>query len=295
MARKKSSRSKKPRKAPKDPERAARNRRFAIAAVLGLGAVASFVGASAGLDAVERRATAHLTPGDPDIIVHWPRDPATDRVWLPLTERDRLGSVVVRAASGGRALSREPLEEIGRVLFESGWFDRPPTVRWTHDAQIVVEGRWRVPVAAVRLGAKEYLIDYDARVLPLDFPSGQSNMIFLLNPSQPLVATGQTWAGEDIKAALDLILLLQKENLLEQVAGIDLGQGRQSGVLSILSDRGARVIWGGGPNHLRPAEQPTSVKLARLRALLDRTGRIDASVDLVDLRPQQPLIERSPG
>lgn len=292
MARKKSSRSRKPAKTAKDPERAARNRRFAVAALLGLGAVASFVGASAGLDAVERRATDHLTPGDPEIIVHWPRDPANGLVWLPGRERDRVGSMVARAGSGGRALSREPLEEIGRVLTESGWFDGPPSVRWTHDARIVVEGRWRVPVAAVRLGVREYLIDYDARVLPLDYPSGQSNLIYLINPSQPLVGTGETWAGEDVQAALDLILLLQQERLLEQVAGVDLGQGRQSGVLSLITDRGARVIWGGGPNHLRPAEQPTSVKLARLRALLERTGRIDASVDLVDLRPQQPLIER---
>jgi hypothetical protein len=63
-------------------------------------------------------------------------------------------------------------------------------------------------------------------------------------------------------------------------------------VLSIITDRGARVVWGGGPQHLRPAEQPTSIKLDRVRTLLQRTGRMDAGVDLVDLRFQQPLIQR---
>jgi hypothetical protein len=199
---------------------------------------------------------------------------------------------MTRAAQGGRALSAEPLAEIGRALVGTGWFEGTPTVRWTHDGQILAEGRFRAPAAAVRTGVREHLIDYDGRLLPLDYPAGGSNQIFLLNASQPMPGVGGVWAGQDVVAALDLVVLLQEEGLLEQVAGIDLGEGRQSGSLAIITDRGARVVWGGGPRHLRPAEQPTSVKLARLRTLLDRTGRIDASVDLVDLRPQQPLIER---
>ncbi len=293
MARKPKPKAKKPARSARDPDRSVRNRRIALAALIGLGAAASFVGAAAGLDAVERRAVEHLAPGDPVVAIAWPRD-ARGEVWLPLHERERLASLMTAAARGGRPLSREPLAEVGRVLHESGWFEGVPEVRWTHDAQIHAEGRWRAPAAAVRLGVREYLIDYDARVLPLDYPAGGSNQIFLLNPNQPLPRLGEAWSGEDVRAALDLVLLLQNERLLGQVAGVDLGQGRQSGVLSIITDRGARVVWGGGPHHLRPAEQPTSVKLARLRGLLERTGRLDASVDLVDLRPQQPLIERTP-
>lgn len=294
MARTKKPKPRKPAKAPRDPDRAARQKRFAIAALLGIGCVASFVGASVGLDTIDRLAVSRLTPADPIVSINWPRDPS-DRVWLPLVERERIATLTAYAASGGRALSREPLEEIGRALTETGWFEGTPTVRWTPEGRILAEGRWRAPAAAVRTGTREHLIDYDARLLPLEYPSGDSNQIFLLNASQPIGAVGEVWAGEDIRAALDLILLLQRDRLLEQVAGIDLGQGRQSGVLSIITDRGARVVWGGGPQHLRPAEQPTSVKLSRLRTLLDRTGRIDAGVDFVDLRPAQPLIERKPG
>lgn len=290
MARKKT-KPKKTSRARTDPETAARRRRFAIAAAVGIGGIASFVGASAGLDAVHRRAVDHLTPSDPEVSVAWPRD-ASGRVWLPIQERERLAALVTQAARGGRALSRDPLEEIGRALQDTGWFERTPELRWTPEGGIEASGVFRAPAAAVRLGLREYLIDYEARVLPLDYPAGDSNQIFLLNPSQPLVGTGQTWPGEDIAAALDLVRLLQKENLLGQVSGIDMGRGRDSGVLSIITDSGSRVVWGGGPKHLRPAEQPTSVKLARLHGLLERTGRIDASVDVVDLRPQQPLLER---
>lgn len=282
---------KKTTKAAKDPERNARNKRFAVAFLLGVGGVASFVGASAGLDAVNRRAIEELTPGDPRVEIVWERD-ASGRVWLPLAEQERITTLTALAASGGRALSVEPLAEVGRALEASGWFNGTPRVRWTPEGRIHAEGSWRIPAAAVRIGPREHLIDFRARVLPLEYPSGESNQIFLINQSQPIPGPGEEWGGEDLRAALDLIVLLQREGLLEQVAGIDLGRGRDSGVLSIITDRGARVVWGGGPQHLRPAEQPTSIKLDRVRTLLQRTGRIDAGVDLVDLRFQQPLIQR---
>lgn len=282
---------KKAAKSPKDPERSARNKRFAVAFLLGVGGIASFVGASAGLDAVNRRAIEELTPGDPRVELVWHRD-GNGRVWLPLSEQERITTLTAQAASGGRALSVEPLAEVGRALVGSGWFDGTPQVRWTPEGRIHAEGVWRVPAAAVRIGSREYLIDFEARVLPLEYPSGESNQIFLINQSQPIVGPGEKWGGEDLRAALDLIVLLQREGLLEQVAGFDLGRGRDSGVLSVITDRGARVVWGGGPQHLRPAEQPTSIKLDRVRTLLQRTGRMDAGVDLVDLRYQQPLIQR---
>lgn len=282
---------KKTAKAARDPERSARNRRFAVAFLLGVGGVASFVGASAGLDAVNRRAIEELTPGDPRVELVWHRD-ANGRVWLPLAEQERIATLTALAASGGRALSVEPLAEVGRALAGSGWFEGTPQVRWTPEGRIHAEGSWRIPAASVRIGAREHLIDFEARVLPLEYPSGESNQIFLINQSQPIPGPGEQWGGEDLRAALDLIVLLQREGLLEQVAGIDLGRGRDSGVLSIITDRGARVVWGGGPQHLRPAEQPTSIKLDRVRTLLQRTGRMDAGVDLVDLRFQQPLIQR---
>lgn len=291
MAAKKSKAKSKPRKSARDPERGQRQRRLVIGGLIAIGGIASFVGASVGLDALNQRAVAELTPGDPVVAMAWPRDTRGD-VWLPITERERLATLMTEAARGGRALSRDPLSEIGTVLAASAWFDGSPSVRWTPEGEIHASGRFRAPAAAVRIGVRDTLIDADGRVLPLDYPAGESNQIFLLHPGQPAARKGEVWAGEDIRAALDLILLLQQDDLLGQVAGIDLGLGRQSGSLAIITDRGARVIWGGGPHHLRPAEQPTSVKLSRLRTLRDRTGRIDASVDMVDLRPQQPLIER---
>lgn len=293
MARKTKAKPKKTRAA-KDPDLAARRRRWTLGVLVGIGGIASFVGASAGLDAVNRRAIEHLTPGDPRVELSWPRD-AKGRVWLPLVEQERLAGEMMRAVSGGRALSREPLAEVGRALAESGWFEGTPSVRWTPDGAVRAEGVWRVPAAAVRIGTREHLIDFAARVLPLEYPAGESNQIFLINQSEPPPGPGEQWGGEDVRAALDLVVLFQQEGLLGQVAGVDLGRGRDSGVLSIITDRGARVVWGGGPRHLRPAEQPTSIKLDRVRQLLNRTGRIDAGVDLVDLRFQQPLIQRGQG
>lgn len=279
-------------KAPRDPDRQARNRRFAAASLVGVAGVAAFFGARVGLEALNRRAVDTLTPGNPIVTVAWPRD-AQGQVWLPSVERERLGKLMTGAAAGGRALSPEPLAQIGRALDETGWFEGTPTVRWTADGQIQAEGRWRPPAAAVRIGPREHLIGYDARLLPLDYPTGESNQIFLLHPAQPEPAVGDAWQGEDVRAALDLVVLLQREGLLGQVAGVDLGEGRESGRLAIITDRGSRVLWGGGPEHLRPGEQPTSIKLKRLHGLIERTGRLDADADLVDLRGPQILLERA--
>ncbi|MFK7883170.1 MAG: hypothetical protein AB8F26_03170 [Phycisphaerales bacterium] len=283
-----------------------RNRRIAIGVAVSAAGIAAFVGATIGLSHINERAADHLastsalvnTSGapasGPAVNIVWPRNP-DGQTWMPQAERERLAGLMVNAVRGGQALTGEPLAEIGAALLATGWFNGDPSVRWTYDGQIEVEGTWRTPAAAVRNGPREHLIDYHARVLPLDYPVGQSNQIFLLNPSQPKPRNDSSWAGEDLRASLDLILLLQKEQLLEQVAGIDLGSGRDAGRLAIITDRGSRVIWGGGPDHLRPAEQPTSVKLNRLRTLLERTGRIDGSVDRIDLRGPQILLERTSG
>lgn len=282
-----------------DPAATERNRRIAIGVAVCAAGIATFVGSAIGLEAVNERAIGHLAPdapGDrevPTVNVAWPVD-GSGQIWMPLTERERLSTIIANAARGGRALSPEPLAMIGQSLHDTGWFEGSPTVRWTHDGEIDVSGQWRAPAAAVRIGPREHLIDFDATLLPLDYPSGQSNQIFLLNPSQQRTVPGLAWEGEGLRAALDLILLLQRENLLGQVAGIDLGEGSQAGILAVISDRGARVMWGGGPDHLRPGEQPTSVKLNRLRTLLDRTGRIDGGVSKIDLRGPQILIERGP-
>ncbi len=291
MAKKKKQSKSKP---ARDPERALRNKRYAIAALVVVAGASAFVGAHTGLGALNERAIGHLTPGNPEIAIAWPRW-ANGDVWLPQFERDRLAVIVRDAAMGGRALSREPLAEIGTALYHTGWFDEPPVVRWTAEGTIEIEGQWRAFAAAVRMGPREHLIDYNGRLLPLDYPSGHSNMIYLLNPSQPKPSVGEAWGGEDLRSALDLIQMLQKEGLLEQVAGVDLGEGRSSGRLAIISDSGSRVVWGGGPDHLRPGEQPTSVKLKRLHGLMERTGRIDGGVEFVDLRGQQILIERTGG
>lgn len=296
----------KKKKTARDPERRERNRRIAVGAAVTAAGVAAFVASTYGLNFINDRAAEHLapehrltnasraTPTGPAVAIAWPSD-GNGATWMPQAERDRLSALMIHAVRGGRALTRAPLAEIGTALLDTGWFEGTPTVRWTYDGQIEVEGTWRTPAAAVRIGPREHLIDYSARVLPLDYPSGQSNQIFLLNPAQPRPRTDEPWAGEDLRAALDLILLLQQEQLLEQVAGIDLGTGHDSGRLAIITDRGARIIWGGGPDHLRPAEQPTSVKLNRMRTLLQRTGRIDGAVDRIDLRGPQVLLERAGG
>jgi len=274
-----------------DPELALRRRRIAIGGAAVLGVLGVLVAAGAGVRTLDRRAASLIAPGDPGVEIVWPTDSRGD-VWLPMSEQRRLGTIADRAVEGTRALSAAPLEDASRALMDTGWFSAHPKARWTGDGVVTLTGDWRVPAAAVLEGGREILIDWDARVLPISYRAGASNQFVITNAALPSPGVGAAWDEPEILDALRLRELLARENLLAQVEGVDLGSGRGHGVLTILTNGDARVVWGGGPGRERPAEMPTEVKIERLRELQRTTGRIDATVRLVDIRGQHILMQR---
>jgi len=279
----------------RDPQSAERNRRIMLASAIIIGAGAVFVGAAMGVAQLDQQASEFILPAaNPSVVVDWPVD-STGTTWMPINERERIEQLLSRAVKGGTALSRAPLEEAGRALIATGWIDQMPTVRWTSHGQISIDARWRTPAAAVRVGDREIIIDWNQRVLPLDYALGVSNQIYFINADGPLPATGERWVGTDLEEGLALFHRLMQAHLLEQVAGFDLGKGAQSGTLRIITNRGASIIWGAGPGHQRPGEEPAGVKIDRLNALLERTGLIDGGAQLVDLRGANILLQRKEG
>jgi len=276
--------AKKKKKSKRNPDTGDRNRRIAIGAAVVIGGASVFVGTAMGVDLLDQRAAEMTVVGDPIVEIVYPGS-STGESWMPVYERDTLNDRARAAVRGTRALTATPLEEVGRMLASSGWAEGTPEVRWTADGRVRATLQWRVPTAAVRLGGREYVIDGHANLLPLDFPIAQSNQFYFTNASESKPArVGDRWEGKDLTDGLALLELLRDADLLEQVEGIDLGQGRESGTLSIRTNRGAKIVWGGGPGDVRPGEQPTSIKAERLKALFVKTGRIDANVELVDIR-----------
>lgn len=278
----------------RDPERTERNKRVAIvSSVIILGGVV-FVGAGMGIGELDRAAARSIVEGNPEVVIRW--DTLSDgSVWMPREEQGRLNLTVARAVQGGRALSSEPLKEAVLAMQGSGWVKGTPQAHWTSDGQIVIEASWRIPAAAVRVGNREVIIDWDRHVLPLDYAINESNQLFFINTDAPLPRVGEQWEGTDLQDGIALLRELRANNLLEQVAGFDLGRGAKSGTISILTTRGAEIVWGAGPGRERPAEKPTAVKIERLRVLYERAGLIDGGVSHIDIRGTDIMIDRNPG
>jgi len=291
MARKKTS---KKRRSAKNPEHAERNKRIAITSAVVLAAASAFVATAMGVGELNERAAEFVVPTNPEVVIQWATNP-DGRIWMPIKEREHLEQLLARSVKGTKALSQVPLEEAGRALMGTGWIIDTPTVRWTSEGKISVEANWRRPVAAIRNGTREYIIDSDRFVLPLDYAIGESNQFFLVNASGPMPKAGKQWQGTDLEDGLSLLIKLREYALLEQVAGIDLGAGAGSGTLTIITIRDARIIWGAGPGRERPGEEPTGRKIERLQALQEKTGLIDGGASLVDIRGASILLQRREG
>lgn len=288
MAKKKTSKRKSTKR---DPEIAERNKRLAIWGGTALLAGATFAVGAMGLDTIERVAAESVVRGTPEIQIAWPTL-GDGTVWMPHTEQQNIYQSIARSIEGGRALSSEPLREAVLTLQASGWVDGVPEARWTSEGTIEVIARWRVPGAVVRVGQREVLIDWGRHVLPLDFAFGESNQPYFVNVSAPLPRTGQRWEGTDLSDGMGLLRMLREEGLLEQVAGFDLGTGSTSGMITIITTRGSRVVWGAGPGRERPGEQVSSVKIDRLQDIHESTGQLDGWFDMVDIRGAQIMGEK---
>lgn len=291
MTRKKTTKKKSSRR---DPERDQRNKRIAIASAVTLAAAAIFVGGAMGVGELDRQAASLIVPANAQATINWPIN-ASGKNWMPINERERISLLLTRAIKGGQALSLAPLEEAGLAIMRTGWIRGTPTVRWTSDGIISIDAQWRVPVAAVRSGSREYIIDQDRTVLPLDYASGQSNQFYFINADAKLPEVGEQWVGTDLQDGIELLHRLTQEDLLEQVAGFDLGDGADSGIIQILTNNGGKIIWGAGPDRVRPGEVPTSIKIGRLKSIYNKSGLIDGGSEFIDIRGTDILFQRQEG
>lgn len=200
-----------------------------------------------------------------------------ESTWLPRADRDELLRLAVDAAGPVREpFSADPLMRIRQALGATGWFDTPPTVARTGPDTITVSGVWRVPIVWIASGRTAYLVDRFGQLLP------QTRLVdelsrgdrFVLNAAwgPPRTDSGQTdpttpWKGEDVKAAIDLVVLLSGQPYWDQVAAVDLDQffdDPESPRLVIVTSTGGRIVWGGPPGVFNPGEVADAVKLARL-------------------------------
>ena len=280
MAKKKSTRGK---SKSRDPERSIRNKRLAIGSLLIAATGLVLTGSAMGLGYLDRTAAELIVPTNPEVIVHWATLP-DGSVWLPLQDQEHLYKSIARSVQGGKALSQEPLKEASITLSRSGWVNGIPVARWNAKGQIEIDADWRSPAAAVRVGQREIVIDWNRMVLPPDYAIGESNQFYFLNPDGPMPRVGEQWTGTNLHDGINLLRELRRAGISEQIAGFDLGRGEDSGNIKIITTRATTIVWGAGPGRERPGEKPTQVKINRLRALYERAGLIDGGTPYIDIR-----------
>lgn len=275
----------------RDPETAERNKRIAIGTSIVVLTGAVFVAGAMGVGELDRAAADAIVTGTPEIQINWPTL-SDGTVWMPHGEQQNLHQALARSIEGGRALSNEPLREAVLTLQRSGWVDGVPEARWTSDGTMVLDATWRIPGAVVRAGSREVLIDWNRRVLPLDYAIGESNQRYFINVDAPLPRVGEQWVGTDLQDGIALLRELRKNGLLEQVDGFDLGSGSNSGTITIITTRGTHVVWGAGPGRERPGEQTASVKVERLLEIYKRAGLLDGGVGYIDIRGDDIMVKK---
>ncbi|MDP1662422.1 MAG: hypothetical protein Q8L55_10970 [Phycisphaerales bacterium] len=273
-----------------------------LVAAVGLGAVA-------GYQRLADAAGAHRGSQAPlSVRFNWPVHATTPvapdgsrRSWLPLKVQQDLADLALTQLTGsttdGDALSRTAL-----AMEQTGWFESIETVRRADGNAVEIIGRWRTPVAVVRvdgpLGQVDRLISAKAQLLPIDYPAGTTAMRYLLGAARPGPSQyGQEWEGSDVQAGLKLLAYLYPTPAYGQVAGVDVAQYASARKLAILTDTGARIVWGAAPQDWAPSEPSPDQKLKWLLHL--KSGpefgrRIDAGRPMVDVTsPRGIMIDQS--
>ncbi|MBK7404869.1 MAG: hypothetical protein IPJ41_09610 [Phycisphaerales bacterium] len=265
------------------------NLRVAAAALLAL------IGVSAlgyGSVVVHARATEILAAEPIRVVIEWPTQPGSDQTWLDEGLRDQITSRV-EAQLTGRRLDATLMDQLGNALASSGWFDGAPRLDRTADDVVRVRGQWRAPACALRSGPRDYALDWKGRPFPVDYPAGASGLRVILGAASPvpLSPSGNLdvldpWPGDDVAAALGLLAPLLREGFASQIMGIDVSDYLSRGKLSIVTDTGSQVVWGGRYGEYIPGEASSEAKIARLRSLASNPQfhhRIDVGQNRIEI------------
>lgn len=286
-----------------------------VLAGIGLALAAGVViGAGLGIPALGRQASMRINERSDSIFIQ-----LTPPGWMPQQTYDGImdrAEAAYRASAGAlgaeAALRPEPLRAVQEAMASTGWAASTPIVSRRRPTRvdeegdgpgrydIVIEMDWRRPVAVVRSaafqigtpsGLRDTAVDADATVLPLSGPPESfPGLKVILNPSRiprPTDASdvNPSWPGQDIRDAISLLALLQKEDFAPQITGVDLSEHTNGRRLLIVTTTGGRVVWGAPPGGegVYRGEVPDESKLANLRSLIQATGQLDGGQERVEI------------
>lgn len=271
-------------------------------ALLGGVALGAVGGAVFGIAPLRNR-VAHLRTDPLVVTFDWPRLAGAgnaDSTWMNVQERDRLGSIALAHLTPD-PFDRESLVAAQVALTNTGWFAESPTVRRQPGGLIEISGDWRTPAAVVRRDGWEWLVSRDGTLLPVRYPIGAAGALPVIvgvyagepRRSDGSPALGAVWAGGDAPAAISLFDILRQSEHMNEVAHIDVSGYVRDGLLTIVTQDEARIVWGSPPGSEAPGEVPDAVKLERFDRLFADPTWIGQGRPPIEIHTAQVLIDES--
>jgi len=185
--------------------------------------------------------------------------------------------LTARGALDVDPMRRDSLVDVRNALLSTGWFESIEQVRRVRAELVEIEATFVRPAAVIRDEEGDHLVDPGGALLPRTFPHDGAKKQLVIDgvhfarPQRP----GVQWGGADVTAALRLLRLLDARPWRHQVAAIDAGRYMTEETLIIVTDRGARIIWGSAPGDESALEVTAESKLAYLDAAYREFNRID--------------------
>jgi len=210
-------------------------------------------------------------------------------------------------AAGGKTLRLD--EEAAQVVAENlasvAWLNKVK-IQTTHE-RLLIEARWRKPLALVKSGSQSFYVD--AELVVLDFvpmPNLPIVRIEGLSATTKVPPPGEVWQSDDLAAAVTILAKLDQMDksvtpdkpLLYEIDRIDVSNfnGRKNSrfphiVLYTKDD--TEIIWGAEfGTWQRYLETTDEEKLAKLYAYYQEYGSLSGGVKYINLRDPQDNISQ---
>lgn len=299
MARKTKSKPKKTERQ-RDPERGRAIRRMAVKVLISILLIG---GLAAGYVYLHREVRTRI------VFTHEP--PQVVLVNRPMWMGDFLAATIterIRPKAGSSAIDHQVVVNCALLAESDPWVRQVRRVRRVYGQgpgdTIEVDCEFRAPVALVKYLEHYVLVDNDRIVLPELFgeedvsrivygQDGRMNIRVIDGVTRRPPDAGVRWAGDDLQAGLWMAKMLHDKPYANEIDRIDVsnyaGRRNANEAHIVLHTRhGTEVRWG-QPHDWRGFEAPVEKKLANLRYVYERYGRVDANQPWIDLRYDRVL------
>lgn len=218
--------------------------------------------------------------------------------WLSAKLSQDLAAVVAAHVTGD-PLDNASLQKAAMALNSNPWVKKVARIQRLTNGDIQVWARYREPVAMVETADGCRLVDADGVRLPGLYRPGQAQQVGLptiVGVSGLPRREGEPWPGDDLRAGLSLVQLLQGEPYLAQIRAFDVsGRDQRGRIRLVLRTRNGMVRWGLPPGQEKPIEPEAETKKEWLTTVYKRQGLIDAGGKTVDVYGAAVFIHRPEG